>query len=94
MATLTFDTYEAVKRLTDSGLDEQQAKAVTETIKAAQNAHLEELATKGDIALLRKDIEMLRKDMEMMRKDIIITLVSIITVVGAVILAYLEFRGG
>ena len=87
MATLTFDTYEAVKRLTDSGLDEQQAKAVTETIKAAQNAHLEELATKGDIALLRKD-------MEMMCKDIIITLGSIIAVVGAVILAYLEFRGG
>ncbi|MDP7316880.1 MAG: hypothetical protein QGH12_01660 [SAR324 cluster bacterium] len=42
----TFDTYEAIKRLTDSGLDEQQAKAVTETIKAAQDAHLNELATK------------------------------------------------
>ena len=31
--------------------------------------------------------------MEMMRKDIIITLGSIVAVVGGVILAYLELRG-
>lgn len=49
MSALTFDTYEAVKRLTDSGLNERQAKAVTETVKAAQDAHLEQLATRADL---------------------------------------------
>jgi len=57
MSALTFDTLKSAERLIASGFTEKQAKAVTETVKDAQDAHLEELSTKGDIALVRKDME-------------------------------------
>jgi len=59
MNALTFDTYEAVRELTASGLDEKQAEAVTAVVRRAQDAHLEQLATKGDIAGVKADIERL-----------------------------------
>ena len=68
-------------------------KSVTETIKVAQDAHLEELATKGDIALLRKDMESMRKDMEHMEDRLFLRLGALMIAVGGVILAYLELRG-
>lgn len=82
-AQWTFDTHEAIKRLTRSGLDERQAEAVTETIKAAQDAHLEQLATKEDI-----------KDVIIRIHQAVITLGAFVIAVGGVILAYLELQGG
>ena len=79
---------------------DEQRKVGHRTIKVAQDAHLEELATKGDIALLRKDMESMRKDMEGVCKDmehmedrLFLRLGALMIAVGGVILAYLELRG-
>ncbi|MDP7464322.1 MAG: hypothetical protein QF614_07520 [SAR324 cluster bacterium] len=82
----TFDTYEAIKRLTDSGLDEQQAKAVTETIKAAQDAHLNELATK-------KDLLELQTELMLEIKNVIITLGALMVGLAGLVIAWFELRG-
>jgi hypothetical protein len=46
MGALTFDTLSASRVLVEGGLDEKQATAVTRVIKEAQDAHLEEPATR------------------------------------------------
>ncbi|MBF0263313.1 MAG: DUF1640 domain-containing protein [Magnetococcales bacterium] len=53
MTAITFDTHVAIKRLITAGFDEQQAEALSDTIRAAQEARLNELATKADL----KEIE-------------------------------------
>jgi len=54
--------------------------------RKAQESHLESLATKGDIDLVRKDLELLRR-------DIIIQLGSLIIGIAGLMIAYLELRG-
>ncbi|GAB0057348.1 hypothetical protein SIID45300_01675 [Candidatus Magnetaquicoccaceae bacterium FCR-1] len=49
MTAITFDTHTAIKRLKAAGFDEQQAEALSDTIREAQEAKLNELATKGDL---------------------------------------------
>jgi len=61
MAVLAIDTLKTAERLIASGLDEAQAKAITETVKEAQEQNLEALVTKGD---LRNHDTALRKDLE------------------------------
>ena len=56
MTMLAFDTHKAVKALRTAGFDDAQAEAVTEQISAAIG---ENIATKGDIALVRADMEKL-----------------------------------
>ena len=48
-----FDTHAAVKDLVASGLNEQQAKAITTTTRRLAETNL---ATKEDIAVLRTDL--------------------------------------
>lgn len=50
--TQIFDTHAAVKDLVVSGLNEQQAEAITTTRRLAET----NLATKEDIAVLRVDL--------------------------------------
>ncbi|MGH8625555.1 MAG: coiled-coil domain-containing protein [Gammaproteobacteria bacterium] len=49
MTATTFDTHEFVKKLKEAGFTEQQAEALTETIKAAQGVDLSDLVTKNDL---------------------------------------------
>ena len=53
MATLTFDTYEFIERLKQSGMDANQAKAIVDGLK---KINLEHVATKQDIAELKADL--------------------------------------
>ncbi|MBF0139855.1 MAG: DUF1640 domain-containing protein [Magnetococcales bacterium] len=53
---VAFDTYAAIKCLKAAGFDEVQAEALSDTIKVAQDAHLDKLATKRDIAESKADI--------------------------------------
>ena len=64
MTVITFDTHQFVQRLKATGIVEQQAEAITEIIKDAQASA--ELATKGDITLVRQEVELLRRDMREM----------------------------
>jgi len=50
MTGLTFVTHAAMKGLTAKGMTEEQAEEETKVIKSAQDAHLEQLATKGDLS--------------------------------------------
>ena len=55
MATVTFDTHKFVKTLEAAGVPESQAEAFSTAVRESHEAA--ELATKGDIAELRKDID-------------------------------------
>jgi len=58
MATVTFDTLKFVKSLESAGVPAGQAEAISVAVRDAHATA--DVATKGDIALVRKDIELLR----------------------------------
>ena len=60
METVTFDTHQAVKAITRSGLNDTQAEAIVTTITTAMN---QSLATKSDILALKVDLEALKGEM-------------------------------
>ena len=49
MNVFTIDTLGTTKNLKDSGFSESQAKAITESVREAQQQNLDVLATKGDL---------------------------------------------
>ncbi|MCX7101731.1 MAG: DUF1640 domain-containing protein [Methylobacter sp.] len=69
MTTLAFDTYEFIRKLKDSGITEEQARAQVEALSMAfeqfqGETHFTELANKHDIRELELKIELLRADMK------------------------------
>jgi len=56
MSTLTFDTHEFIKTLTESGFEPRQAEAVSKAFKAASGEA--DLATKRDLDVLQMDIHL------------------------------------
>ena len=56
---MIMDTYKAVQKLVSIGVDKEHAVALTEII----NEQNSDLATKSDIALVKKDIERLEEKM-------------------------------
>jgi len=69
MSTITFDTLEFVNQLKAAKVPDEQAQAQAQAL---------DLATKGDIALVRKDMEMLRKDIIIKMGGMFIVAVGII----------------
>ncbi len=53
MATITFDTREAVRNLTNAGFAEEQADAVVDTLAGAFS---DTVATKADMAVVRGEV--------------------------------------
>jgi hypothetical protein len=61
MSTITFDTHAFVKRLTSSGLSEQQAEAIAEAQKdSLSQALTTTFATKSDIQRIEADVMLLK----------------------------------
>lgn len=60
MATITFDTYKFIQKLKDSGLPEEQAKAIVETVQEAHETA--DLVTKKDLtaALAEAKLDIIR----------------------------------
>jgi hypothetical protein len=56
MMISTLDTHELVKDLKASGFTDEQAEAVTRAVRLAQDLDVSNLATKTDIADLRREI--------------------------------------
>jgi hypothetical protein len=56
MASPAFDTYRAVRRLMDAGVEEPLAKAVVETVGEAISGNL---ATKDDLRVIKAELEAL-----------------------------------
>jgi len=55
MASVAFNTYEFIKSLTDAGIEEQQAAAISAGILRAHETA--DLATKGDLRKLQAQME-------------------------------------
>ena len=66
MSNLAFDTHKFVKNLTKTGMKADQAEVLAETYADLLN---DRLATKDDIALLKKDIDTVRAEITVVRKD-------------------------
>lgn len=69
MATLTFDTYAFIRKLKDSGIPEEQARAQVEALSTAfeqfhTELHLIDLATSRDIRELELKIELLNVELK------------------------------
>jgi predicted nucleic acid-binding Zn-ribbon protein len=64
MAVLTFDTYEFIRTLKDSGFAESQAKGIADSIRQVDLNHV---ATKEDIREVREE---LRKDIQGVREEL------------------------
>lgn len=54
------DTHQTVNRLTAAGLTGAQAEALTETIKEATNIDLANIATRTDVAEMRRELAELK----------------------------------
>lgn len=66
MATTTFDTRQAVRKLQAAGFDEAQADAVVDTLA---DAFSETVATKSDIADLKAEMANHRADMSNLKAE-------------------------
>ncbi len=58
MTSLTFDTLKFVETLKSAEFSDAQARALSHVFREAQEARLEELATKRDLQELGKDLEL------------------------------------
>ena len=61
MSRLAFDTHAIVKRLTQSGMDEQQAEALVECQAQLIN---DNLATEQDIQEIKRDIQEVKQEIK------------------------------
>ncbi|HEU0156385.1 MAG TPA: hypothetical protein VFQ82_09965 [Stellaceae bacterium] len=74
----TFDTLTAARRLKEAGASEPMAEAIVETIREARDFDLSQLATKGDLDVLRAQIEL-----RLIRWMIGVGVAAVIAIVGA-----------
>jgi len=80
MSALTFDTLKFARRLQAAGMEQRLAEEQAEALAEALEANLENLATKADIADLRRD-------MQLMEQRLIIKLGSMMVVAVGVVAA-------
>ena len=75
MDTATFDTHQAVKAITRSGLDDTQAEVIVTTIHKAMHQGLatksDFIALKADVAMVKADVVTLKSDMKEVNSDIV-----------------------
>jgi len=69
MSTLTFDTYAFIRKLKESGIPEEQARAQVEALSTAfeqfqGETHFSELANKHDVRELELKIELIRAELK------------------------------
>jgi len=57
---ITFDTLKFVETLEEAGVERRQAAAIASAVRDSHDAA--DVATKGDIELLRKEIALARRD--------------------------------
>ena len=67
MATVPFDTHEAVKKLRDAGFDETQAEAVVATLGEVIGGNL---ATNSDVADVRRDVADVQREVADVQREV------------------------
>jgi 2-phosphoglycerate kinase len=89
MTVLAFDTLKFARRLQAAGMDARLAEEQAEALAEALEANLQELATKADIAVVRKDLQQLesdlRKEMLLLEQRLIIKLGGMLVVAVGVV---------
>ena len=90
MAT-TFDTLRAAKRLKGLGFNDDQAEGVADILRESRDVDLSHLATKADLADVRREIAETKADI--IKWTVGVGLVQGLALVGAVI-AILRFLPG
>lgn len=83
MSALTFDTLKFARRLKAAGMDARLAEEQAEAMAEVLQTHLDGLATKSDIAELRKD-------MQLMEQRLVIKLGSMLVVAVGVVAALVK----
>jgi hypothetical protein len=63
MTITALDTHETVEKLTAAGFTDAQAEALTEALRGAQDIDLSHLATKLDIAEVRREMAEIKADL-------------------------------
>jgi ABC-type protease/lipase transport system fused ATPase/permease subunit len=61
MTALTFDTLKFARRLQAAGMDQRLAEEQAEALAEALEVNLQALATKADMADLRKDMQLMEQ---------------------------------
>jgi len=69
MLSMTFDTYQLIKELKQSGFNEIQAEGLSTAFKKIQTTQLENLATKSDIKELRLEIQRFESEVKVDLKE-------------------------
>ena len=91
MATIGFDTHEAVKALTEVGFSEEQAESVVSTVR---NAIGGDLVTKSDLQQVKSDLQQVKSDLEAKMKDmelrITLRLGGLMIAVGGLVVALIK----
>ncbi|MBF0463135.1 MAG: DUF1640 domain-containing protein [Magnetococcales bacterium] len=71
---IPFDTLAFVKRLETAGVPSAQAEAQAETLsdvlQKVEESRFRELASRGDVELVKREIELVKKDIERVRGEI------------------------
>jgi hypothetical protein len=80
MNSIVFDTYRMINSLKAKGMPEEQAEAVVNVVRDAQESGSDGFATKADIAAVRSD-------MEIMKRDITIRMGTMIVALGGFLVA-------
>jgi hypothetical protein len=101
MTITSIDTHQTVKNLTAAGFTDVQAEALTQALRQVQQIDLSDLATKADVADVRRematkiDLENVRREMAEIKAELIKWVVGIGFAQVAAILAVLRlFSGG
>ena len=68
MALLVFDTHDFITKLSESGMDPAQAKAVSDGLRTI---NLEHVATKEDLGDIHSEIEKLHREMLQMKSSLL-----------------------
>ena len=96
MAITALDTHQTVKDLTAAGFTDAQAEALTQALRQVQQIDLSDLATKADVADLRRemaskiDLENVRREMAEIKAELIKWVVGIGFAQVAAVLAVLR----
>ena len=94
MTVLSFDTLKFARRLQAAGMDARLAEEQAEALAEALDANLQELATRADIAVVRKDLQQLesdlRKEMLLLEQRLIIKLGSMLVVAVGMVAALVK----
>lgn len=78
MAALTFDTLKFARRLKDAGMDPRLAEEQAEAVAEALQINREDLATKVDIADLRKEMQLLEQRLTIKLGAMLVVAVGIV----------------